>query len=285
MNPHLYRVILQVDDIARADAFWSSLLALEMDPVTPGRHYFHTGGAILALVDPTEHAGPHRANPDWTCFRVPDLDATWGCAEALGAPDPPAAEGRGIRERVWGERSFYTFDPAGNPICFVDDASSEAPSAQAGYLGRSTANLYKAILPTRSLARSGAFFEELLGLAVDTSVPNRHFLYCRGCILALVDPTEHDRSHERAPRAFAPNPDCVYFGVGDLDATFERTAKLGMAPIPGDWPGQGIAVRPWGERSFYGLDPSGNPICFVDDETLFTGSAPRPADPAPPPPQ
>jgi hypothetical protein len=29
---------------------------------------------------------------------------------------------------------------------------------------------------------------------------------------------------------------------------------------------------PWGERLFYAKDPSGNPICFVDEGTLFTGS-------------
>jgi len=29
--------------------------------------------------------------------------------------------------------------------------------------------------------------------------------------------------------------------------------------------------RPWGERSFYAVDPFGNPLCFVDQKTLFTG--------------
>jgi hypothetical protein len=32
-----------------------------------------------------------------------------------------------------------------------------------------------------------------------------------------------------------------------------------------------IATRPWGERSFYTQDPFGNPLCFVDSNTLFTG--------------
>ena len=30
-------------------------------------------------------------------------------------------------------------------------------------------------------------------------------------------------------------------------------------------------TRPWGERSFYLRDPFGNPLCFVDAATLFTG--------------
>jgi predicted enzyme related to lactoylglutathione lyase len=32
-----------------------------------------------------------------------------------------------------------------------------------------------------------------------------------------------------------------------------------------------IEKRPWGERSFYCLDPDGNRLCFVDDATIFLG--------------
>ena len=32
-----------------------------------------------------------------------------------------------------------------------------------------------------------------------------------------------------------------------------------------------IDKRPWGERSFYCLDPDGNRLCFVDQSTLFLG--------------
>jgi len=37
-------------------------------------------------------------------------------------------------------------------------------------------------------------------------------------------------------------------------------------------PAGGIVVRPWGERSFYVLDPYGNGLCFVDASTVFTGA-------------
>jgi hypothetical protein len=30
-----------------------------------------------------------------------------------------------------------------------------------------------------------------------------------------------------------------------------------------------IATRPWGQRSFYMRDPFGNPLCFVDETTIF----------------
>jgi len=32
-----------------------------------------------------------------------------------------------------------------------------------------------------------------------------------------------------------------------------------------------IEAMPWGERLFYATDPWGNPICFVDSVTVFTG--------------
>jgi hypothetical protein len=45
-----------------------------------------------------------------------------------------------------------------------------------------------------------------------------------------------------------------------------------MRALVQDDVGEGIRRRPWGERSFYGLDPSGNPVCFVDSATVFRGS-------------
>src|SRR5215510_420075 len=38
-----------------------------------------------------------------------------------------------------------------------------------------------------------------------------------------------------------------------------------------DAPAGSIVVRPWGERSFYAEDPWGNPLCFVEEGTVYTG--------------
>ena len=68
-------------------------------------------------------------------------------------------------------------------------------------------------------------------------------------------------------------PDNIYFAVGDLDATYARASELGClssADVHGASAGE-IVVRPWGERSFYVTDPWGNGLCFVDEDTLFTG--------------
>jgi predicted enzyme related to lactoylglutathione lyase len=272
MAVELFRVILPVDDMGRADAFWSRMLDLTVDPVVSTRHYLHTAGAILALVDPREHGRRHRPMPDWTYFRVPDLDATFARAQELGCPTSGVGEADEIRVREWGDLSFYTYDPFGNPVCFVDDARSESPPEVQRYAGKPIANLCKVILPTTSMGRAGAFFEELLELSADTFVPNRHFFRCDGCELALVNPHEHAIAHDLPQREFRPNPELVYFAVADLEAACERARKLGMRPLADDDVGEGIRTRPWGERSFYGQDPSGNPICFVARETKFTGS-------------
>jgi predicted enzyme related to lactoylglutathione lyase len=65
----------------------------------------------------------------------------------------------------------------------------------------------------------------------------------------------------------------LYFTVSDLEAIFERAKELGCLSQESvhDAPGGGIVVRPWGERSFYVLDPWQNPLCFVEEGTVYTG--------------
>jgi uncharacterized glyoxalase superfamily protein PhnB len=63
-----------------------------------------------------------------------------------------------------------------------------------------------------------------------------------------------------------PNPDHVYFAVADVDEVFRRANTLGCSQID-----LKIEVQPWGERCFYAHDPFGNPLCFVDERTIFTG--------------
>jgi hypothetical protein len=50
--------------------------------------------------------------------------------------------------------------------------------------------------------------------------------------------------------------------------------RLSTETGDGNLPMGQIATRPWGERSFYLHDPFGNPLCFVDSRTLFTGRRP-----------
>jgi hypothetical protein len=65
----------------------------------------------------------------------------------------------------------------------------------------------------------------------------------------------------------------LYFAVADLDGVHARARELGCLSeelVHGE-PGGEPLVRPWGERSFYADDPSGNPLCFVDQSTIYAG--------------
>ena len=119
--------------------------------------------------------------------------------------------------------------------------------------------LFRVILPVADIDRAKAFYSALLGFEGERVSTNRHYWDCGGTILACVDPTAGDR-------AFRPNIEHVYFAVDDLDAAYERARDAGCS-----WLDDGAAERAWGERSFYARDPFGNPICFVDDGSVFTG--------------
>jgi uncharacterized glyoxalase superfamily protein PhnB len=60
-----------------------------------------------------------------------------------------------------------------------------------------------------------------------------------------------------------------------LEATYKRVLAAGAKPSKETNHHAGnlarIEKRPWGERSFYVSDPFGNPLCFVDERTVFTG--------------
>lgn len=70
-----------------------------------------------------------------------------------------------------------------------------------------------------------------------------------------------------------PAAKALYFLVRDLDAVFKRAEALGclsMEMVHGAR-GGAIAVRPWGERSFYAEDKWLNPLCFVEEGTTYPG--------------
>jgi uncharacterized glyoxalase superfamily protein PhnB len=115
----LFRVILPVSGIDDAAAWYSAVLEQAGIRVSPGRHYFGCGGAILACFDPRADGDPWdaRPNPDHVYFAVADLDA---CYRRVTA-QPNGAVIRPIETQPWGERSFYCTDPFGNKLCFVDD--------------------------------------------------------------------------------------------------------------------------------------------------------------------
>ena len=127
--------------------------------------------------------------------------------------------------------------------------------------------LFRIILQVDDLDKAAEFYGKLLddpGRRIPRA--SRHYLDCGPVILALVDVTAGGEKAE-------PLPDYIYFAVGDLEKVYARAMELGCLSsddVHGACAGE-IVVRPWGERSFYVADPWGNGLCFVDENTLFTG--------------
>lgn len=121
--------------------------------------------------------------------------------------------------------------------------------------------IFRLILPALDLETAVPFYSDLLGLEGRVVGGGRAYFDCGPVILALLESEK------------APIPEYVYFAVADLEAVHARARQLGclsQQDVHGESAAE-IAVRPWGERSFYAFDPSGNGLCFVDEKTLFTG--------------
>ena len=132
------------------------------------------------------------------------------------------------------------------------------------------ATLYRIILQVDNLDKAEEFYGKLLGDR-GRRIPraSRHYIDCGPVILALVDVSGENISGLKP----LPLPDYIYFSVPDVDAVHERARELqclSTEDVHGASAG-GVTKRPWGERSFYAHDPWGNGLCFVDENTLFTG--------------
>ena len=120
------------------------------------------------------------------------------------------------------------------------------------------ASIFRVIVPAKEMKAAVAFYAALFDVSGERVSPNRHYFVAGPIILAVVEPVP---GHE----PFRPNPDWLYLSVQDLDEALSRALAAGATlETP-------IAEYPWGERSFYVRDTSGNPLCFVEATTLFTG--------------
>jgi uncharacterized glyoxalase superfamily protein PhnB len=121
--------------------------------------------------------------------------------------------------------------------------------------------LFRVILPVSSIEKAARFYSLMLGMPGERVSPGRHYFNCGGTILACFDPRADGDDFDSPP-----NPNYVYFAEADLDGAFQRAKTAGCLEVDRE-----IKTMPWGERMFYAKDPFGNPISFVDEQTLFTG--------------
>jgi predicted enzyme related to lactoylglutathione lyase len=115
------------------------------------------------------------------------------------------------------------------------------------------------------LAAAIKFYTKLLDIQGRKQPGSRVYFDAGPVTLQVVDVSSAGKPH--------PAAKALYFTVSDLDAAFKRAEALGCLSRESvhDAPGGGIVVRPWGERSFYAEDPWKNPLCFVEEGTVYTG--------------
>ncbi len=121
--------------------------------------------------------------------------------------------------------------------------------------------LFRVVLPVNDIEKAAEFYGQVLGIPGERVSPNRHYFHCGTTILVILDP--------RAGREAIPNSQPIYFAVANIEEIFKRAREAGCQSID-----DSIEVQHWGERAFFAADPFGNPICFVDRTTLYTGSKP-----------
>jgi len=122
--------------------------------------------------------------------------------------------------------------------------------------------LFRLNVEVADIGAAAAFYETLLGLEARPQAGARVYVTAGDVTLQIVQVP--------APQLAAK---ALYFAVADLDAVHARARDLGCLSdetVHGE-PGGEPLVRPWGERSFYAQDPSGNPLCFVDEGTIYAG--------------
>ena len=101
--------------------------------------------------------------------------------------------------------------------------------------------LFRVTIEVSDLEKATTLYSDLLATPGKRHPGARHYYDCGGVILAVLD--VHARAQE--------------LGV------------LAPYQVHGQ-PAADVITRPWGEKSFYVVDPWGNDLCFCEDGTLYT---------------
>jgi DivIVA domain-containing protein len=122
--------------------------------------------------------------------------------------------------------------------------------------------LFRIALPVTDIDRAARFYEQVFGLPGRRVSAGRHYFDCGGIILACFD-----ASASLAEGGQRDHAEHVCFSLRELEVAYERVKDAGPS-----WIEPAISVRSSGERSFYAKDPFGNPLCFVDEQTVVMSS-------------
>ena len=122
--------------------------------------------------------------------------------------------------------------------------------------------LFRLNVEVGDIERAAGFYADLLGAEGRPQMGARCYFAAGEVTLQVVE--------SATPHTAAK---ALYFAVADLDSVHARAVRLrclSSDSVHGTPAGEPV-VRPWGERSFYCDDPWGNPLCFVDEGTIYRG--------------
>lgn len=135
----------------------------------------------------------------------------------------------------------------------------------------SAPKVFRVLVAAMDLEEACRFYETLLEVPGRKVAEGRYYFDCGSVILGVLDYGRREGSPWSTPT------EAIYFATENIDELYERAKELrcldpgNLHEDPSSPLGQ-LMKRPWGERSFYAHDPTGNPLCFVDARTVFTGT-------------
>ena len=125
--------------------------------------------------------------------------------------------------------------------------------------------LFRVTLEVGDLETATTLYRQLFAVDGTRHPGARHYFDCDGVIVAVIDVSQGGLTP-------TPGAKSLSFAVDDIELVHERAARLDvLAPyqVHGE-PAGDVVERPWGELSFYVVDPWGNDLCFCQNGTLFT---------------
>lgn len=130
--------------------------------------------------------------------------------------------------------------------------------------------VFRILMPVPDVDAAANFYAKVFETPGERVSPGRHYFKAGEVVFACYSPNVE--GGQSLPRPLETE---TYLAVKDLEAVYDRVLRAGATPSTETNHHAGnlakIEKRPWGERSFYVSDPFGNPLCFVDERTLFTG--------------
>lgn len=128
-----------------------------------------------------------------------------------------------------------------------------------------TPQFFRLNIEVADLDKAAAFYAALLGIEGRRQPGHRCYFACGPVTLQVLNVSSVSQPH--------PAAKALYFTIRNLEAAYDRAKSLHCVSQEQvhDAPAGGIVVRPWGERSFYAVDPWGNPLCFVEEGTVYAG--------------